>query len=201
MDTVRQKLIMVGPWKCGKTEALMTFAHGRWFGDDYFRPGIFESYVTDTEVDGKHVELALTDTSGNEDYVRLRPLSYPDTRVVILAFAIDRPSSLEEACALWVSESTHYCPDAPTVLVGLKEDLRDHPGTIRELATTNQKPVSYQQGLAAARYIGAAAYAECSAKMVKGVQDVFKAAAQLALYSPDGTRKDVSWRHRLCSVM
>ena len=47
------------------------------------------------EVDGKHVELALWDTAGQEDYDRLRPLSYPDSHVILICFAIDSPDSLD----------------------------------------------------------------------------------------------------------
>lgn len=42
---------------------------------------------------GKSVELALWDTAGQEDYDRLRPLSYPETDVVLICFAIDQPTS------------------------------------------------------------------------------------------------------------
>lgn len=80
-------------------------------------PTVFENYVADIEVDGKKVELALWDTAGQvhtffklffflllikprraltqEDYDRLRPLSYPDTNVVLMCFSIDQPDSLE----------------------------------------------------------------------------------------------------------
>lgn len=57
-------------------------------------PTVFENYVCDVEVDGKCVEMALWDTAGQEDYDRLRPLSYPDTHVVMICFAIDSPDSL-----------------------------------------------------------------------------------------------------------
>ena len=56
---------------------------------------MFENYVADITVDGKHVELALWDTAGQEDYDRLRPLSYPDTHVVLICFSVDRPESLD----------------------------------------------------------------------------------------------------------
>jgi small GTP-binding protein len=51
--------------------------------------------VADVEVDGKHVELALWDTAGQEDYDRLRPLSYPDSHVILICFAVDSPDSLD----------------------------------------------------------------------------------------------------------
>ena len=67
-------------------------------------PTVFENYVADVEVDGKHVELALWDTAGQEDYDRLRPLSYPDSHVILICFAIDSPDSLdnvqEKVCSL-----------------------------------------------------------------------------------------------------
>ncbi len=65
-------------------------------------PNIFESYLPSVEVDGRHVELALWDTTGQEDYDRLRPLSYPDSHVILICFAIDSPDSLEN-----VQEKVH----------------------------------------------------------------------------------------------
>lgn len=58
-------------------------------------PTVFENYVADIVVDDKKIELALWDTAGQEDYDRLRPLSYPDTNVLLICFSIDSPDSLE----------------------------------------------------------------------------------------------------------
>ena len=57
---------------------------------------MFENYVADVEVDGKHVELAIWDTPGPEDYDRPRQaLSYPDSHVVVICFDIGSPDSLD----------------------------------------------------------------------------------------------------------
>jgi Ras family protein A len=60
-------------------------------------PTVFENYITHCEhkPSGKVVELALWDTAGQEEYDRLRPLSYPETDLLFVCFAIDCPNSLE----------------------------------------------------------------------------------------------------------
>jgi small GTP-binding protein len=60
-------------------------------------PTVYENYVADLEVDGKVMELSLWDTAGQEDYDRLRPLSYPESNVILIAFSIDSPESLDHA--------------------------------------------------------------------------------------------------------
>ena len=67
------------------------------------------------------MELALWDTAGQEDYDRLRPLSYPDTDVILMCFSIDSPDSLENIPEKWTPEVKHFCPNVPIILVGNKK--------------------------------------------------------------------------------
>ena len=60
------------------------------------------------EVDGKHVELALWDTAGQEDYDRLRPLSYPDSHVILICFSVDSPDSLDNVQEKVRSYTSNY---------------------------------------------------------------------------------------------
>ena len=80
-------------------------------------PTVFENYVADVEVDGKHVELALWDTAGQEDYDRLRPLSYPDSHVILICFAIDSPDSLDNVQEKVSRCSIHLVPFASMCIV------------------------------------------------------------------------------------
>lgn len=108
-------------------------------------PTVFENYVAEVDVDGRRVELALWDTAGQEDYDRLRPLSYPDSNVVLICFGIDSPDSLDNVQEKWISEVLHFCQKIPILLVGCKMDLRNDPRTIQDLAQRGQKPVSREE--------------------------------------------------------
>lgn len=58
-------------------------------------PTVFENYVTLVNFDSKLIEIALWDTAGQEEYDRLRPLSYPESNVILIVFSVDFPTSLE----------------------------------------------------------------------------------------------------------
>lgn len=176
---IRRKLVIVGDGACGKTSLLCVFAIGE-FPSEY-QPTIFDNYVAEIRLDNKPVQLALWDTAGQEEYERLRPLSYSKSHVVLIAFAIDTPDSLENVTVKWNEEVRSICgPSVPVILVGLKSDLRpppDHPDAVHY--------VSFERGEEVAQQIGARAYKECSALKIQGVDDVFEAATRASLLVRD----------------
>lgn len=188
MAEIRRKLVIVGDGACGKTCLLIVFSKGTF--PEVYVPTVFENYVADVEVDGKHVELALWDTAGQEDYDRLRPLSYPDTHVILICFAVDSPDSLDNVQEKWISEVMHFCAGLPIILVGCKNDLRRDRRVIDELKKTSQRPVTPEEGMAVANKIGARHYLECSARTGEGVREVFQYATRAALLSrPKNSKK------------
>uniref|UniRef100_A0A8B9L4A2 Uncharacterized protein n=1 Tax=Astyanax mexicanus TaxID=7994 RepID=A0A8B9L4A2_ASTMX len=132
--------------------------------------------------------LALWDTAGQEDYDRLRPLSYPDTDVILMCFSIDSPDSLENIPEKWTPEVKHFCPNVPIILVGNKKDLRNDEHTRRELAKMKQEPVKPEEGRDMANRIYAFGYMECSAKTKDGVREVFEMATRAALQARKGKK-------------
>ena len=177
--SIRRKLVIVGDGACGKTCLLIVFSKGQF--PEVYVPTVFENYVADVEVDGRRVELALWDTAGQEDYDRLRPLSYPDSNVVLICFSIDLPDSLENVQEKWIAEVLHFCQGVPIILVGCKVDLRNDPQTLEQLRADGLQPVATADGQNVADQIGATGYYECSAKTGYGVREVFEAATRASL--------------------
>ncbi|KAF9554859.1 signal transducer [Agrocybe pediades] len=175
---LKRKLVVVGDGGCGKTCLLIVYAENR-FPEAYI-PTVFENYVTLVQHDTKLIEVALWDTAGQEEYDRLRPLSYPESDVILIVFSVDFPTSLANVLDKWYPEVSHFCPTTPLLLIGTKTDLRSDSTTQRMLSAQGQTPVSPEQGQAVAKDIGAI-YKECSAKTGRGVREVFDAALRESL--------------------
>ncbi|KAL5353780.1 Rho GTPase [Pseudogymnoascus australis] len=137
-----------------------------------------------------HARLSLWDTAGQEEFDRLRSLSYDDTHAIMLCFSVESKDSLENIESKWVGEIAENCPGVKLVLVALKCDLRENDDTAEdgEAAAVDGEPrrekkecITYQQGLEVARRIGALRYLECSAMRNRGVNEAFTEAARVAL--------------------
>lgn len=148
--------------------------------------------------EGQPVSLGLWDTAGQEDYDRLRPLSYPNTDIFLICFSIDDPGSYANVRAKWFPEISHHLESsnsgvdsrrAKIILVGTKLDLRDDSETLDRLRRAGNSPITYQQGVQMAKEIGAARYLECSALTQQGLKTIFDEAIRVVLF-PTKEEKD-----------
>jgi Rho family protein len=99
------------------------------------------------------MELSLWDTAGQEEFDRLRALSYEDTHVLMLCFSVDSQDSFENVGSKWIAEINENCPGVRVVLTALKCDLRKD-----DEMNDNPNTISFDQGLAKAKEIGAVKY-------------------------------------------
>uniref|UniRef100_A0A8C0PDM4 Ras homolog family member F, filopodia associated n=2 Tax=Canis lupus familiaris TaxID=9615 RepID=A0A8C0PDM4_CANLF len=137
------KIVIVGDGGCGKTSLLMVYSQGS-FPEDY-APSVFEKYTASVTVGSKEVTLNLYDTAGQEDYDRLRPLSYQNTHLVLICYDVMNPTSYDNVLIKWFPEVTHFCRGTPMVLIGCKTDLRKDKEQLRKLRAAQLEPITYMQ--------------------------------------------------------
>lgn len=142
----------------------------------------FDNYTANVFVDGRPISLGLWDTAGQDDYDRLRPLSYPDTDVFLICFSLVSPNSFANVADKWFPEISHHAPGVPKILVGTKLDLRENSAELERLRERRQSPVTLQQGEAMKKKICAVCYKECSALTQQGLKDIFDEAIKVVLF-------------------
>ncbi|KAK8471325.1 hypothetical protein PHAVU_003G197900 [Phaseolus vulgaris] len=190
------KCVTVGDGAVGKTSMLICYTSNKFptgilfertkLFHDYI-PTVFDNFSANVVVEGTTVNLGLWDTAGQEDYNRLRPLSYRGADVFVLAFSLVSHASYENVLKKWVPELQHFAPGIPVVLVGTKLDLREdkyylaeHPGMVA---------VTSEQGEELRKLVGATYYIECSSKTQQNVKSVFDAAIKVVIKPPQKQEK------------
>ena len=157
------------------------------FPEEYI-PTVFDNYSANVMVDNRPINIGLWDTAGQEDYDRLRPLSYPNTDVFLICFSLNTTTSFENVKNKWFTEIQHHAPGVPFIIVGTKLDMRnDAKGTF----------ISKMQGEALKEELKAFKYLECSAKTQEGLKQVFDEAIRCVLINQSNSEK----KKKKCSIL
>ncbi|XP_017879420.1 ras-like GTP-binding protein RhoL, partial [Ceratina calcarata] len=164
------KITTIGDGTVGKTCMLITYTTNA-FPSEYV-PTIFDNYAGTICVDGQQFDMTLWDTAGQEDYERIRPLSYPNTDCFLVCFSVNSRNSYENVANKWQPEIKFHCPNTPIVLVGTKGDLRKEESadtiTAKECKKMKKKVKAYK-------------YVECSALNRENLDEVFTEAIRAVL--------------------
>jgi len=165
------KCVVVGDGAVGKTCLLISYTTNAFPGE--YIPTVFDNYSANVMVDGKPINLGLWDTAGQEDYDRLRPLSYPQTDVFLVCFSVVSTPSFKNVKLKWIPEINHHAPGVPIILVGTKSDLRNDSETQAQLRAKNLTMVAQGEIEQMVNEVNAVKYIECSALTQEGLKSVF----------------------------
>ncbi|KAH3901139.1 Rho family GTPase RHO4 SCDLUD_002621 [Saccharomycodes ludwigii] len=172
------KIVVVGDGAVGKTCLLITYTSGRFPTDADYVPTVFDNYVTNiTYKDKYNIELALWDTAGQEEYNRLRPLSYSDVDILLVCYSADNKTSFENVRELWIPEVVHFCPRTPIILVGLKSDRYSD-----KYSDAFVDPLKVEQMVKNKEFANVFVHLQCSAKSGYNIEEIFNTAISTVLY-------------------
>uniref|UniRef100_A0A7S2CL62 Uncharacterized protein n=1 Tax=Haptolina brevifila TaxID=156173 RepID=A0A7S2CL62_9EUKA len=173
MASLNSKIVVVGDGMVGKTAMLHSYANNR-FPQGY-EPTIFDNYTVCVALGDRQLSLCIWDTAGQEDYDRLRVLSYLNTDCVLVCYSLVRPESWENVVCKWLPEVRQHCKDAKIVLVGLKCDLCDTLKAKEKLFLEGKLMVNEEAVNAIACRLGVPSV-RCSALTQHGLKNVFDTA-------------------------
>ena len=116
---------------------------------------------------------------GQEDYDRLRPLSYSNANVFLVCFSVANRASFENIQEKWCKELRKYANGTPILLVGTQSDRRGE-GVGDMVSEAEARKVAK---------VLKCEYVECSARTREGLKDVFFTAITTAIMPPKRDHK------------
>jgi Ras-related C3 botulinum toxin substrate 1 len=145
---------------------------------------MFQNYDANVMLnEHQYLHLSIWDTSGNEEFDKLRPLVYPDTDIFLVCYSTVDLSSFENVVNKWVPDIRKMCPRTPIVLVGLKKDLREDARMFASFKNGNYYPISKHMGEDVQRKLKLEGFVECSAKTQQELAYTFHVAIKCVVKS------------------
>ena len=190
------KILVVGDCVTSKVELLTCFQNDAWSGLSMpYVPSVFDNYGKMILVNGNPFTVNMVDSSGTEQYCKLRTLNYGHVDVFIMLYSVALPQTLENIREIWAPEALDSSPNAALMVVGTDSASR----TDRKLLESGRQFVKLADAEALATQVGAVCAMECSPKTGHNVVQVWQAAVKAAI--SEKRPKGETGNKRRCSVM
>eukprot|EP01091_Cochliopodium_minus_P007298 TRINITY_DN171_c0_g2_i1.p1 TRINITY_DN171_c0_g2~~TRINITY_DN171_c0_g2_i1.p1 ORF type:complete len:200 (-),score=58.27 TRINITY_DN171_c0_g2_i1:64-663(-) len=192
------KLVVVGDGAVGKTCLLVSYTSNAFPGE--YIPTVFDNYSASVMHNGKPVCLNLWDTAGQDDYEKLRPLSYPQTDVFVVCYSIISRASFSNVKNKWIPELKYYSPNTPIVLVATKSDLRKDEKVLKRLQERNENVITYTEGSQFSTSIGASKFIEVSSLTQHNLSNLFNEAIN-SVFEKENKKSNKNNKSKNCSIL
>ncbi|CAH1792752.1 unnamed protein product [Owenia fusiformis] len=192
------KCVVIGDGESGKTSMCMTYGKKQFPKQDYV-PTVFDHYIMNFIFKKQNAVLEVWETAGQDDYDRLRTLTYPNTDVGIICFSVTNRKSAQNVIDKWVPEFKKYLPNVPYIIIGTKTDLRKNVDKVKEIEESGGDIMTWENGEEIADKAGAQQYLECSSQLLDGLEEVFYTGLIMGLkYRKDQRKKNKNQKQ--CSM-
>ena len=151
-----KKCVLIGDEGVGKTSLLIAYTRNKF--PEFYVPDILDTCAINVKLKNRTYTLGLFDTCSGYEH------DLSKTNVVLLCFSLDEPKSLQNAKEKWFPMINKNNAKVNIILVGLKSDLKIMMDTNLSLSNVGEK---------VAKEIGCKRYLECSAKLQRGIVDIF----------------------------
>ena len=154
------RVLVMGASRVGKTSIISQFLYDQF--QSRYKATVEEMYRGEFEVGNVKLSLDIEDTSGTFacDFPAMVEVSLSSADAVLLVFSVGDTESFEHIALLRDMVMKSRGPDMPMVVVGNKTDLERRVDMVETEALVQ---CDWENG-----------YVECSAKLNKNIQDVFK---------------------------
>ena len=115
-STQKFKIVCLGDCHVGKTVTITKATTNEI--PSLYTPTVLDNYTKTVTFGDTSIELEVLDTAGSEDYDQLRPVSYPQTHLFLIFFAVEKRQTFHSIENRWLNEIAQHSPNTKYILVG-----------------------------------------------------------------------------------
>ena len=179
------KIIFIGDHNCGKSSLLTNFSKidGNNTNSEVFIPkncdfNVLNTTSFDNNGGRKKRNISIWESISSPDHD-----FYLGTDFILICFNInDIENAFKNIIEIWIPEAEHFCPDAPIILVGCKNDFCTEENIIN-LNINEKTVINLDDGMEMAKKINAIGYVEFSSNEIEEIKEIYYTVIKLAVES------------------
>ena len=193
------KIIFIGDHNCGKSSLLTSFSKINNNSEIFIPKNCDFNVLNTTSVEsnnGRKRNISIWESISSPDHD-----FYFDTDFILLCFNInDIENAFKNIIEIWIPEAEHFCPDAPIILVGCKNDFCTEENIIK--LNVNEKTVIHlDDGTEMAKKINAIGYVEFSSNEIEEIKKIYYRVIKLAAESNSIHKKNKKSSNPICDCV
>ena len=116
------KAVIAGDREAHKIDVALLILEGPQAIFRRYIPTMFDSFSKEFEFNGNKLKLNIWETPGQDEFDRLRPLSYQGAKIILLIFDFENKQTFDNLEERWIPEVNYYAKEAKLIVIGNNAD-------------------------------------------------------------------------------